>query len=147
MAYAILLKDESVNDLYRIAEDDAEKNSLNINVDDYRIIEISSADFSGVQLGTKKVDSTTTDSITFTDITPTGWPDADLLKSRLRDNMKSIEQFLKNNSSNAMYSFWNTYKSTLENFDYSGVTFPMTQTWEQYCADNSIAFKNMLQLP
>ena len=48
MAYAILPKDVSINQLCKIAEDDTEKNSFNIIESEYRIIEISNSDFINV---------------------------------------------------------------------------------------------------
>lgn len=147
MAYAILVKDPSIHDIYRIAEDEDEKNSLNIFENDYRVIEISEADFTSLQQVTKRLSTSTADSITLEPISG----DTEISESELKDlhtrTINLINSFLKNNSSNPQYSFWNTYKSTLENFDYSTITFPLTKSWEQYCTDNSISHKSPLQIP
>ena len=147
MAYAILVKDPSIHDIYRITEDEDEKNSLNIFENDYRVIEISEADFTSLQQVTKRLSTSTADSITLEPISG----DTEISESELKDlhtrTINLINSFLKNNSSNPQYSFWNTYKSTLENFDYSTITFPLTKSWEQYCTDNSISHKSPLQIP
>ena len=147
MAYAILVKDPSIHQICRIAEDEDEKNSLNIFENDYRVIEISEADFTSLQQVTKRLSTSTADSITLEPISG----DTEISESELKDlhtrTINLINSFLKNNSSNPQYSFWNTYKSTLENFDYSTITFPLTKSWEQYCTDNSISHKSPLQIP
>ena len=147
MAYAILVKDPSIHIIYRIAEDEDEKNSLNIFENEYRVIEISEADFTSLQQVTKRLSTSTADSITLEPISG----DTEITESDLKrihkEIIKSINRFLKNNSNNPQYSFWNTYKSTLENFDYSTITFPLTKVWEQYCTDNSISHKSPLQIP
>ena len=147
MAYAILVKDPSIHSIYRIAADEDEKNSLNIFENDYRVIEISEADFTSLQQVTKRLSTSTADSITLEPISG----DTEITESELKKVhtgiIKSINRFLKNNSNNPQYSFWNTYKSTLENFDYSTITFPLTKYWEQYCSDNSISHKSPLQIP
>ena len=71
----------------------------------------------------------------------------DMLTTHLNQRIQNIDAFLKNNPTNPMYSFWNTYKTTLQNFDPSVISFPHTGSWEKYCADNGIAYKHMLQLP
>jgi len=147
MAYAILTKDPSIHNIYRIAEDEDEKNSLNIFENDYRVIEISEADFTSLQQVTKRLSTSTADSITLEPISGgTEMIESDLKKVH-KEIIKAINRFLKNNSNNPQYSFWNTYKSTLENFDYSTITFPLTKSWEQYCTDNSISHKSPLQIP
>ena len=160
MAYAILPKDVSINQLCKIAEDDTEKNSFNIIESDYRIIEISNSDFTGVQQDTKVINSSTVDSVTFVDVATKESPtdpgqfvgetvieNEDMLTTHLNQRIQNIDAFLKNNPTNPMYSFWNTYKTTLQNFDPSVISFPHTGSWEKYCADNGIAYKHMLQLP
>ena len=147
MAYAILVKDPSIHSIYRIAEDEDEKNSLIIFENEYRVIEISEADFTSLQQGTKRLSTSTADSITLEPISGgTEMIESDLKKVH-KEIIKAINRFLKNNSNNPQYSFWNTYKSTLENFDYSTITFPLTKYWEQYCSDNSISHKSPLQIP
>lgn len=151
MAYAILIKDPSIHSIYKIAEDEDEKNSLNIFENDYRVIEISEADFTSLQQGTKVLSTSTADSITLE--APSHLGDGvvatteSVLKNSHTEMIKSINDFLQKNSSNPQHSFWSTYKSTLENFDYSTITFPLSQTWEQYCSDNSISHKSPLQIP
>ena len=147
MAYAILVKDPSIHSIYRIAEDEDEKNSLNIFENDYRVIEISEADFTSLQQVTKRLSTSTADSITLEPISGDTEINESDLKRIHKEIIKSINKFLKNNSNNPQYSFWNTYKSTLENFDYSTITFPLTKSWEPYCTDNSISHKSPLQIP
>ena len=69
------------------------------------------------------------------------------LKSIAPDKVKLIDQFLLANPSHADRDFWVSYKNTLETFDTSTVTYPLTTSWEKYCADNGITYKSMLELP
>ncbi len=144
MAYLIV---NDQNCLYKIAENDTDKNNLNCTFPPYTTIDISDVDF--LKVKQNLVDISISDgSATFTDRTD---PDISITEEAVKDQHKNlikyIEQFLRNNSSNPFYTPCQNYCNYLETLDYSSITFPLNKTWEQYCEDNSIAYFHPLQIP
>lgn len=58
-----------------------------------------------------------------------------------------INEWLENNSEHSKASEWTSYKNYIDNFDVSSVTWPLGLCWEEYCQNNSITYKNLLELP
>lgn len=153
MAYAIIAN----NQIYRIASNEAEKNDLNINENDYIIKDISDADF----LKIKKDDPYTSfanNTLTITDKaaeTILGTPEEiqeeskRILQKHHQDLIKQFDAFLldQNNQNKSLYSTIQSYRNYLNDFDYDSLTYPLNKTWEQYCNDNSISYINALQIP
>ena len=144
MAYLIV---NDQNCVYKIAENDTDKNNLNCTFPPYTTIDISDVDF--LKVKQNLVDISISDgSATFTDRID---PDISITEEDVKDQHKNlikyIEQFLRNNSSNPFYTPCQNYCNYLETLDYSSITFPLNKTWEQYCEDNSIAYFHPLQIP
>ena len=144
MSYLIV---NDQNCVYKIAENDTDKNNLNCNFPPYTTIDISDVDF--LKFKQNLVDISISDgSATFTDRID---PDISITEEDVKDQhenlIKYIEQFLRNNSSNPFYTPCQNYCNYLKTLDYSSITFPLNKTWEQYCEDNSIAYFHPLQIP
>ena len=144
MAYLIV---NDQNCVYKIAENDTDKNNLNCTFPPYTTIDISDVDF--LKVKQNLVDISISDgSATFTDRTD---PDISIteedVKNQHENLIKYFRQFLRNNSSNPFYTPCQNYCNYLETLDYSSITFPLNKTWEQYCEDNSIAYFHPLQIP
>lgn len=71
----------------------------------------------------------------------------EILERHINSLIKDITVWLTNNPSHAKKTEWENYKNYLNSLDYSSITFPINKTWERYCEDNSIAYKNLLELP
>lgn len=144
MAYLIV---NDQNGLYKIAENDTDKNNLNCTFPPYITIDISDADFLKVKQDI--VDINISDgSATFTNRT-----DSNL--SKTEEDVKAYHEmlikyfttFLRHNPSNPFYTPCQNYCNYLETLDYSNITFPMNKNWEHYCEENSITYFHPLQIP
>lgn len=154
MAYFIYsIGETDKTKIYKIAANDTDLNNHNIT-EAFPRETVSNEEFEYVRQGTKI--PTSHDGTNFT------WEDFDLsteanndysfeqqstLDQNLADKVKLIDQFLSANPSHADRDFWVSYKNTLETFDTSTVTYPLTTSWEKYCADNGITYKSILELP
>ena len=143
MAYLIF---NEQNQLLKIAANNSERDSQNLILSDHSVVSISDSDFLKVRTGVTVV-SYDGSNVTFTDISDSSITDENTLKFILKQNIKIIEDFLNVNQDNSLYNSVKDYKSTLENFDTSLITFPLNKTWEQYCNENSITFYHPLQIP
>tara|TARA_R110000803_G_C11984169_1_gene321113 strand:+ start:661 stop:1086 length:426 start_codon:yes stop_codon:yes gene_type:complete len=141
MAYFIF----NNNSLFRIAANDAHKNSLNINESDYVIKDVSDQDFNKVRLN-KKTAKLVNDDIVLQDILVSSINEEEL-NQNIQLVSDEINRFSINNENNALYDDIKNYQNTLHNFDSSSVTYPFSKTWEEYCVDNSITFFHPLQIP
>ena len=145
MAY-LIVNDQNV--LYKIAENDTDKNSLNCTFPPYTTIDISDADFLKVKQNLFDI-NISDGSATFTDRAD---PDLSKTEEEIKAYHKMIieyfKQFLMHNTSNPFYTPCQNYCNYLETLDYSSITFPILgKTWEQYCEENSIPYLNTLQIP
>jgi len=145
MAYVILNPNETdKTQVYKIAENDAEKNNLNIN-GDFQVISVSDVDFNNFKKRSKRV--TGHDGTNYTWETAGFHETKESLDALLLDYAQQIKYFLDTNPNHADYNFWNTYKNTCETYSTSDITYPMTGSWEEYCESQSIPYKGILQLP
>jgi len=144
MSYLII---NDQNNVYKIAENDTDKNNLNCTFPPYTTIDISDANF--LKIKQELVDiNISNGSATFTD---RDFSDLNLTEEELLSYHKDIVSYFKNflthNSSNAFYTPCQNYCNYLEALDYSSITFPLNKTWENYCEDNSITYLHPLQIP
>jgi len=146
MAYLIV---NDQNGLYKISENDTDKNNLNCTFPPYTTIDISDADFLKVKQNIVDI-NISNGSATFTDKTDQD-PDLSTTEEELKAYheriIKYFKQFLTHNISNPFYTPCQNYCNYLETLDYSNITFPLNKTWEQYCEDNSITYFHPLQIP
>jgi hypothetical protein len=157
MAYFIF---NNENNLVKIALNDADKNSLNLNLTDHNVEEVSQNDYNSFvfQESTVGYDGTTVtlspidysvppDSL-FPDKTTQVFMDGDDLKVYLDSCvLPAAKEFLEVISDNSMYDSVKNYYEYLQNLDYSTITYPINYSWEKYCNDNGISFFHPLQIP
>jgi len=145
MAYVITIN----NRLYKIAANETDKNEHVSSYPPYVANEISDSDFTKVKSGVSTVVVSADGTISFEEDTSCVFENADELNQYLTWVKSCMAPFLNQsvNSSKAIYSEINTYKSLLDSFDTSSVSFPLNSSWEKYCEDNSIAYISPLQIP
>lgn len=146
MAYVITLN----NGFYRIAETETDKNEHNIAYPPAVATSITDEQFQKVKKNIASVIVSSEGAISFREEPSTNTFDSqEELDVYLNQVKRVCDQFLKpsSNSSKSIYSAVNTYRSLLDSYDYSSITFPINGSWEKYCDDNSIAYVNPLQIP
>ena len=156
MAYFIFYE----NELYRLCKTDAEKNA---QVDLTGCIEksVDDTNFNAVLFNTKTV-KLDNDNLVYTSTIvppdpnpPAGktinddrYPNQGTLENYLNNSVKPIlKEFLDSNPDNSMYSDVKSYYDYLTSLDLSTLTYPIADTWEKYCSDNSISYYHPLQIP
>jgi uncharacterized protein YjgD (DUF1641 family) len=147
MSYFIFLKnsDNLEGTLYKIAENQYDLNNLNINTNDYKIIEDSQTNFENVKYGTKYPIKYNDNTITYVD-------SSCLFKKNSLDteitNFKSIiKNFINNNPNHPLLSRWNDYYNQLNSLNLDNITFPLNKSLEQYFNDLGQTSLNPLQIP
>lgn len=148
MAYFVFQKDSDnlEGTLCKIAENQSDLDLLNINKSDYKIIEDSFSNFSDVKLNKKIAVSYNNNVITYNNLN-TVFQNYIELQSNIDNQIKSIEQFLNNNSNHSQYSIWNNYKNQLKSLKVKNIQYPLNKSLEQYLNDSGQTFLNTLQLP
>ena len=142
MAYFIFHSDNLIS----IAANETDKNSLPIP-DVYTVKNVSDSDFLKVKKQIAGV-SISGDNVVVTDYESNGFNDEDGLQIYHKGILSRINEFLNaGNEDKSLHGAITTYKTVLEGFDTSTITYPMTQSWEEYCEDNSIAYVSPLQIP
>lgn len=140
MAY-LIAKNDSV---YFIASNETRRdlsNQFNTTV-----IDISDSNFESLRKGLSQV-SISGNTATFTAVTDfdSKWvKDADELQTHFDSIIDKIDSYTRNNS-NDLATALKSYKSYMNSFDKSSLTYPMN--WEQYCDDNSVTFFNYIEIP
>lgn len=71
----------------------------------------------------------------------------EILETHINSLIQAITVWLTDNPLHPKKTEWENYKNYLNSLNYSSITFPINKTWERYCEDNSIAYKNLLELP
>jgi len=143
VAYLIFNSD---NNLVKIAANDSDRDSQNIVLSDHSVVSISDDDFLKVKTNASEATYDGT-NVTITDISDPLIETEEGLKITIQNIIDAISYFAINNQDNTLYTPLNNYKTTLENFDTSSLTFPLNKSWEQYCSENSITFYHPLQIP
>tara|TARA_R110000824_G_scaffold123594_3_gene281581 strand:- start:1085 stop:1519 length:435 start_codon:yes stop_codon:yes gene_type:complete len=136
------------NSVLNIAENENEKNDLNLDFSSCTSIEISSDDFNNIKKSLVFFEITG-DSVSFTTDPNPGFKNEELLKGHIEPIKDKLKQFtkVKTNSSKILHTAAVNYLNVLNSVDFSTITFPYQKTWEQHCEDNSIQYLNVLQIP
>jgi len=158
MAYYIFSKNsEGMNgSIVKIAENINDLNTLNINKNDYSILEDNIQDFDQIKLNIKIPIKYIQNNVFFEEnITNTEFPtspgaeefDKLNLKRKINDYCALIKNFLKNNPNHIQFQKWNNYFNQLNNLNLDNLTYPLGITLEQYFKNNNQPYFNILQLP
>lgn len=142
MKYFIFNND---NNLWKIAGSESDKNSLNANLDNYNVVEVTDDQFNKVRLS--KADANYDGSTVTLQNRETGGETEIHYKTIIKDLINTCDIFLLANESHTMYNEIRDYRNYLAAFDTSTISFPSNMTWEEYCNTNSITFFHSLQIP
>jgi hypothetical protein len=130
MSYFIFLKDfENLpGSLYRIAENQSDLDSLNINKFDYKIIEDSQENFNNVKYGIKSVEKYINDTITYLDI-QTIFANKEDLRLYINYTQTFIKNFIDFNQNHSQFNKWNDYYIQLKNTNLNNIVFPLNKSF------------------
>jgi len=147
MAYFYFNKgQEKINStLLAIVENSADQVFFH-NSESADICEVTTEDFKKIQLDTHFIQSYDGSNFVFERYPEVDGETAEDLQNNLNRLIKAIDKWMKENPSHAKYSEWSAYKTYLESVDTASIV-PLGKKWEEYCSDNSIAFKNIMELP
>lgn len=136
------------NNILNIAENENEKNDLNLDFSSCTSIEISSDDFNNIKKGLVHYEISG-DSVSFTTDPDPGFLNEEFLRGHIEPIKDKLKLFtkVKTNSSKILHTAAVNYLNVLNSVDFSTITFPLQKTWEQHCEDNSIEYLNVLQIP
>jgi hypothetical protein len=147
MSYFIFLKnaDNIEGTIYKIAENEADLNFLNIFKNDYKIIQDTQENFNAVKFGTKFPSKYNGDIIVFSLIETTF--NKKSLEQIINNYKNLLQIFLDNNPNHPLFSRWNSYYNQLNNLDLDSITYPLNKSLEQYFNDLGKPSYNILQVP
>lgn len=115
------------------------------------VIEVNSEDFTKVKSFHSTITSYDGTNFTFEHVDPVIPVEErgtqETITAYMSDLSSSIAAWLELNADHAKASEWTDYKNYLDNFDVNSVTWPLGLCWEEYCQNNSITYKNLLELP
>jgi len=165
MSYFIFLKnsDNIEGTCFRIAENEFDLNNLNLNKDDYKIIEESQNNFDLVKYGNKTPLEYNNNIITYIDMDinfkdviftnpKTGEQKIDtpakvFLEEYIENFKKQIKLFTNNNKNHVLFSKWDNYYNQLNSLNLDSIEFPLNKSLEQYFKDQNLPSLNPLQIP
>ena len=157
MAYLIFNKDlENIQgSLIYIAANEADRDNLNVFLNDVKVIEVDTQTFQDVQLSKKVAISYSGNNVTYEnrDVLGddgrklNGFVNKTSLQNYIDNFIERINMYLDADANHADYSKWNSYKSQLENLDLDGITYPLDKSLEQHFSDNSQTVLHPLQIP
>ena len=157
MAYLIFdkNKDNEIGSIISMAENETDRDNLNISLDTAKVITIDTETFQNIQLSKKTVISYNEDTVTYQNrdvndeegLKLNGFKIKEGLESYINNYIERINQFLNNNESHPDYSKWNSYKSQLQALDLDSITFPLNKSLEQHFLDTSQTVLHALQIP
>ena len=143
MAFAYFTKDEG--QVHRIAENENAKSLINCKEEDYTVATIDDNLFQDI-IKSKKWIRYENDAVVVEDIDFEGYQNNDELQEVLNSTLAIIKPWTWNNQNHSSYNDVKNYCNFVKDFKTSSITFPLNQTWEEYCESNSITFFHPLQL-
>jgi hypothetical protein len=147
MSYFIFTKNEDnlEGSLYKIAENEFDLNNLNINKNDYKIIEDNLDNFNAVRLNEKNALGYNQDNIIYgsSNINMNKF----LFELVLNNNKYIIKNFLNSQENHPNYQKWNNYFNELLKINPNNISYPFTKSIEKYIEEQGKPSLNTLQLP
>ena len=147
MSYFIFLKnlDDIEGTLYKIAENESDLNFLNINKNDYKIIQDTQINFNDVKFGTKFPSKYNGDNIVFS--LQENYLNKINLEQQINNFKKVIKNFTDNNPNHPLLNRWNDYYNQLSSLNLDNIAYPLNKSLEQYFNDIGQPSYNILQVP
>jgi hypothetical protein len=148
MAYFLFVKNLDNQDatICRIAENESDLNNLNLDKEQYKIIEDTQANFDLVKYNTKRIKSYTGNIINYEN-QDIFFNQKEHLEAYIKGLKIAISYFLDSNKNHPLYSKWNNYYNQLTNLNTSSISYPLNKSLEQYFNDQGQTSLNTLQLP
>jgi hypothetical protein len=149
MSYIIFSKnsDNVVGSLYKIAENQSDLDNLNINKDDYKIIEDNQENFNFLKFNLKYAEKYNNNTIVYIDNDLVAFNTQQHLTTYINNYKNIIKQFLDKNPNHSLFNRWNNYYNQLNNLNISTIEFPLNKSLEQYFSDINQPSFHPLQLP
>lgn len=147
MSYFIFLKnlDDIEGTIYKIAENEADLNFLNINKNDYKIIQDTQINFNAVKFSTKSPSKYNGDTIVFS--LQENYLNKINLEQEINNFKKAIKNFTENNPNHPLLNRWNDYYNQLSSLNLDNIAYPLNKSLEQYFNDLGQPSYNILQIP
>lgn len=140
------------NGLYRAYDNDAAVQASHVHGGpssgdgSYKFVTVSQSDFDALINETKTISDFDGTTVTFED-RPAGFATQADLEHIVNQAKNFIVNWEESHSSHADYNAWRTFRIALDDLDYTTITFPNTKTFKTICEDQSITWKNIIQLP
>ena len=150
MAYIIFKKntENQAGTYYKIAENDADLNTLKIDSNIYTTITDTQNNFNLVKLNNKDIVSYSGNTIVYQD-SLNNYLSKETLVTYVENVKKVLKQFLDNNLSHSWYTKVNNYYNIISSPTILDdiTTYPFTKSFEQYLSEKNIEVINPLQVP
>jgi len=141
------------NGFYRAYPDDAAVQASHVHGGptsgdgSYKFVTVTQDEFDGIINQTKSVDDFDGTTVTISDTAHGGYASEDDLKHEVNQIRDQLVQWEEGHSSHADYNAWRTFRNALDGIDYTTITFPNNKSLKTICEDQSITWKNIIQLP
>ncbi len=132
--------------LFRIAENESDLNNLNINKNDYTIIEDNNVNFDNLKLNKINVVKYNNNTVIFNELNII-FNNLEFLQIYVNNFKNQLKVFLENNLNHPSFTQWNSYHNQLNNLNYNNFVFPFTLSLEQYFKNNNQPYYSILQIP
>lgn len=153
MAYFIFTKDcdNIPNTIAMIVENELDLNSLNIDINQDKIIEVSQENFYDVKYGVKYISSYNNNVVNYVDITYDDNYNSFLNKEYLQSYINNVKFKLKNftdsNPHHAFFNRCNDYLNQLNTLNLDNISYPLKKSLEQYLNELGQTAIHPLQIP
>lgn len=141
------------NGLYRAYDNDAAVQASHVHGGpssgdgSYKIVTVSQSDFDGIIDQSKYVQDFDGTNVTIVDADGSGYPSESDFKNLVDQTREILVEWERGHSSHADYNSWRTFRIAIEALDYTTITFPTTKNFKTICEEQSITWKNIIQLP
>lgn len=148
MAYFIY-NPQAANQIYKIAENDTDLNSLDLPQNQYTIINASQNDFDEVKLNNKYVLNYNGSSVQVENLTLTFTREQ--LNEYIKNFITNINNYLVGHPQNIKKQQWLDYRNFLQTLNVYNIIVPpqkeLIGSLELYLKNNGNTYYNLLQLP
>lgn len=139
-------------DVVGLAESEAHKTVWDNISDDYNFISVSDDNFTKLKTFYHEVSNIdSSNNVTYRDLI-SGAQDAiaytqDQFTFEVNNLKSRIQEFIDNHSDSDLKTSATNFKTYLDSFDLTSITYPKDSTLFQHWEDNSVTYLNPLQIP
>jgi hypothetical protein len=149
MSYLIFNKNSNnvLNTLYKIAENESDLNNLNIEKNEYKIIETDQTNFNLIKNMQKvAINYNENDQINFEECN-FNFQNKEELNKYINNFKTIIKQFFLHSPNHSLKNKWDNYLNQLESLNTTDITYPLNKSLEQYFEELNQTSLNPLQIP